>query len=562
MKLKKRSAPDRRVEAVDPAVEWPVHPAAPAGGIGPGMAESPEPLGLDLRLDALIAPLHPDAPASQLTDWTGGAPKRQKGKRNWIPGAPRSPGGADEEAATEDADSVADEDRKSRAAKAVDFIRDKLSANDLEALKAMALDPHLGLTMLQQDVVRKIGQFASVGDKSSVRRAVLELAERVDVSSPKDSAVLVAREGAGGAMSEKVSQEIAKLSDGKRSLEMTQGGRVLGALQSILGKNKAFEWKDGMDRGFRRLTERFGQEASGTIDVVVGAKPAGAAVGETPIGAWTSSPAGAAGPAPEPPVGRWAVPAATPGSAAEPGVGTWAIPGDAGAPGAAAGEEAPIGKWTSPGADGGQDAPVGKWVAPAQPAADSAAAQAAGPVGKWSVPAGDVGKWETPAAGAGPDAPVGKWVAPGGPGAPAVPGGADAPVGRWNQPAAGSAATGAEGPIGQWTSGGGPESGAPDDASIGKWSAPAGAGKAPAEARLGAWNVATAANPALGKWQREGDLVIADGLNLSDILRQNPNLSDVRLVELIQGSDTRQSPALKTVTTLARSVLGERFGFK
>ena len=82
-----------------------------------------------------------------------------------------------------------------------------------------------------------------------------------------------------------IADGLAAAEEGKRSLEMTQGGRVLGALQSILGQNKAFEWKDGMDRGFRRLTERFGQNASGAIDVVVGARPAGGAAAPAPTGA-------------------------------------------------------------------------------------------------------------------------------------------------------------------------------------------------------------------------------------------------------------------------------------
>ena len=80
-------------------------------------------------------------------------------------------------------------------AKTADFIRGKLSPEGVAAIKTLATDPQLGLTLLQQDALNKVGSYASVGDKSGVRRALLQLTEQVDVSSPKDGAVLVAGGG-------------------------------------------------------------------------------------------------------------------------------------------------------------------------------------------------------------------------------------------------------------------------------------------------------------------------------------------------------------------------------
>jgi hypothetical protein len=66
----------------------------------------------------------------------------------------------------------------------------------------------------------------------------------------------------------------------------------------------------------------------------------------------------------------------------------------------------------------------------------------------------------------------------------------------------------------------------------------------------------------MARWQSEGDLVLADGVNLSEILRKNPKLSDVRLVEIVSGADAKQSPTISTISKVARSILGQRFGFR
>jgi len=517
-------------DTATPSPEWLLHPAAPAGGIGPGGSESPQPLGFERSIESASTLPHPSAPESQLVDWTFGSLRRDKRRRNWILGAPRALQPVSAEPVDE-VEPAANEDR-TRSEKTKDFIRGTLSPEGIQAIKLLASDPQRGLALVQQDVLNKIGRYASVGDKSGVRRALLELTEQVDVSSPKDGAVLTARTGAESG-SERPERETETLPEGKRSVHMTQGGQVFGALASILGKEKAFDWKDGLGAGARRLTERFGHEATGTVDVVVGARPATATAADAPVGAWTGAPPGGTPVAPAAPVGQWDAPARSGGSG---------------------GGDAPVGKWTSAAPGGGEPAPVGQWNVP-KPGATGA--EPVTPVGKWATPSDAVGKWQPATVPSGPDAPVGQWAAPAAPGGGAPAAGADAPVGAWNQP--GHSAGGPSGAeaVGRWNAGG-----PPGEPKVGQWTAPGGSGPAAADARVGSWKVKAATDAALGQWQREGDLVIADGLNLSDLLRKNPNISDIRLVEIIQGTDAQPSPTLSAVDKVARSVLAQKFGFR
>lgn len=503
-----------------------------AGALEPGLLVAPQPLGLEPEEAPQTEREVPDRKFSQ---W-----RRRGGLRRSVPARPtlagipltvRQENAAGEEANEEDAKDKKDEGR-SRGAQALSYIRGKLSEGGVAQITAMIHDPSLALTTIQSDIIAKIGRYGSHGDKAGVRRALMELVEKVDVSSPKDSAVLIARDEAGDVLSSNVSQQVARLEGGKQSLQMTQGGRIVSQLQSILGQHKSFGWADGMDRGWRRLTERFGQQANGAIDVVVGGARPGEAAGALP---------GAAGPA---------APAQTP-------VGTWNAAGGGGAPAAA---EPKVGSWAMPQAAGsapnapGQP-PVGQWTmgAPADAGATTPAGTAgdAPQVGKWSVPeqvpgapgqdaAAKVGQWSTqPAAGGGAG--------------PANPQAGPPAVGTWNVPGTmDPAAAGADGAKGA------PAASQP----VGQWVTPQSAGAAGAEPKLGQWNTApAAASPVVGKFSTGGDIPLAGDLNLSEVLKQNPNISNVRLVELVQSAEAKQPPKLRAITELARSVFGKKFGF-
>jgi hypothetical protein len=471
-----------------------------AGALEPGLLTSPQPLGLEDRSDVA----HASSPDRVFSQW-----QRPKGlrrhmlARTTLAGIPL-PGQKDDQETEDDETKEARKDKgQSRGAQALTYIRGKLSEDGLAGIQAMVNDPGLALTTIQRDIVLRLGQYGRQGDKTGVRRALMDLVEKVDVSSPKDGAVLVAREEAGEMLSSNVSGQLARLEGGKRSLEMTQGGRVVGQIQSILGQHKAFGWTDGLDRGWRRLTERFGQHANGTIDVVVGSNQAGmpgaaaaespGAAPQTPVGSWNVSPG--AGAAPESaPVGSWVMPGSgNPGPAGQPPVGQWTIGGEGAAPAASPGDAGGIGKWAMPGS-GGTGAGAAAGPGSAAPA-----------VGQWAVPPGD-------AAAATPEG-----------GAPAI--------GKWNVAGAGS------------------DPGAP---AVGKWNVAGPEGAAPD---------ATPAGAKVGQWTTGADIPVAADLNLSDILRQNPNISNVRLVELAQSAEGRQPPRLRAITEIARSLFGKRFGF-
>jgi hypothetical protein len=65
----------------------------------------------------------------------------------------------------------------------------------------------------------------------------------------------------------------------------------------------------------------------------------------------------------------------------------------------------------------------------------------------------------------------------------------------------------------------------------------------------------------IGTWVPQ-DLPLTGGLNLSDVLRQNPEVSEVHLVKLVADSTGGQPSTLVSVANVARSVLAQRFGFR
>jgi hypothetical protein len=546
----------------------PPHPAAPTASNGPGFALSSSALGFDRT--TFHEQLDPASPAATL-DWATWNLDRSESDTP-LPGA-----GAEPSREEESEDQAGAFRGPSRASQLGHYIRDRLTVENFYKLQAVINDPSLAMTLAQQELVAKIGRYANTGDKSGVRRSMLELVEKVDVTSPADSAVLILRPDPGTPMASNLLQQLTALQGGKQSVEMTQGGRILGKLAPILADNGTFTGKDGMDRALGRLTQRFAQQAQGQVDIVMAQRGAPAMApppGAKPsVGAWSVAPEAASNPAQ---IGQWVVPGEGAASA-QPAVGQWTSPQSATPANDPAAE---LGKWKVGGTPSDPaSAPIGQWVQP--DAAGNAQLASGGDqgVGQWKVPGTSsdpanppVGQWVQPdAAGnarlsSGGDRDVGQWKVPG---TQSDPG--NAPVGQWVQPdAAGNAklAAGGDQSVGQWQMPGSPQqSGAP----IGQWTNPnapdaaarMGAGQ-PAAARVGSWIPPGAPGsslpPQVGQWLQAKDLPLADGVNLSDILRQNPNISGVRLVELIPGQTAQQPSRLGTIATAARSILAKRFG--
>ena len=408
-------------------------------------------------------------------------------------------------------------------------IRDCLSPSGLAQIRTMMYDPSLALTIPMRDVMGKLGRYGEIGDKDGVRRTVGELADKLNVGAPQHGTVLV-EQGLAERTPAPLETAPEPVKSGKRSLDLTQGGRTLLALAPVLTENGTLGWKDGLARGWQRLNERFALQAEGVVDVLVSPK--------------TASAAGAAGgPAP---VGGWSVPA----QAAD-AVGQWAPPGDAAAqPGAS-----PVGEWSA--AAPGPSAGVGTWAAPAGEAAGGTPA-----VGGWSVPdkgapagaagAAPTGQWQTPPAGA--PSGVGQWATP----EAAAGGGAPAPVGGWAVPS-GPATAGGGGPVGQWAAGAAAagESGA---AGVGQWSAapPQAAGGA----AVGQWSGPPAPDaPGVGQWAGAPVAIdaikITDRMTVADVVQQNPNITGLRILEFIP---QREGPVkVREIASLGAAFLKRRF---
>jgi hypothetical protein len=435
----------------------------------------------------------------------------------------------------------------------------------MSAIRAMMFDPKLALTVAQRDILNRLGRSAQVGDKAGVRGNLMELADRLDVTSPKDGAVMALDSPAAGSQA-LVSQGLLRLEKGKRSLEMTQGGRMLGALTPLLQKSGGFGWTDGLDQGWQRLNQRFGQQAHGVVDLVVpgdasaaktaaavgpaGSPPPVAAPSDAPVGRWGSTSAGGAPAGP----GAWTAPDGSSGADASGGVGAWKAGDSSGGIGqwSAPSDDAQaprVGQWSSPPET--PDAPAGAWSSP-KGGDQGAAAE----VGRWSAApdasnqASQVGHWTAPAA-EGPQVNAGSWTRPDSRQPAGQP-----PVGGWNSPSGGAPSTSAAA-VGQWHSG----DSAGAAASPGKWTPPPGPGPAPAPPPA-----TGGAPPATAGAVPQPDAVdlkkasVAGGLRVADLLAANPNISGVRLVEAAGGS-AGQPTTLREITSLGRALLQKRLGF-
>jgi hypothetical protein len=135
-------------------------------------------------------------------------------------------------------------------------------------------------------------------------------------------------------------------------------------------------------------------------------------------------------------------------------------------------------------------------------------------------------------------------------------------------PGGASDSTGA--PVGHWAA-------SPEDPTVGKWasaaappnaeSAPIGHFASPPDAAAGKRPVTTssragAAGHGIGQWIAGNDVPLVGGVNLSDVLRQNPEISHVRFVELLTRGGSGGPSTLASVGDAARTVLAQRFGIR
>ncbi len=525
---------------------------SPVGASGPpepgvfGSMTGARPLGLDEALpwDAC----HPSAPLSAHVDRL--APSDGASAFAQVPtsigvrslAAPSQPAahaaiqGALGSTATAQSPATGDPQDPPRASKASavgSFIRDRLSPDGLGELKAMMFDPKLALTVGQREIVSRIGRYAEVGDKSGIKRSLLDLVERVDVTSPKNATVLV-QQGLGPDASSAVAQVLSAVDPTKKSVDMTQGGRVLSMLAPVLQQNGAFDWKDGMDRGWQRLNERFAHQAQGTVDIVVPPQPAGAA--DPQIGAWSLPADGAAAKGQPPQPGVWTTPPSGAAGQASPQVGVWNAPPAAG-PGGTPADAASVGSWTVPKDAAAASGPAaGQWQLPKDPAGQAAAK------------AGAVGTWSTPPDGAPSGAnAVGAWSVPDA----AAKGGAPAAPGQWTipQPLAKDAGAGGPTPIGQWATGRGGDA----PATVGEWHI----GNAAVPQAAAASGSPSPAPIASASAAQPTDVTLAGGVKLSDLVRTNANISAVRYLQM--ATSAGQPSGLRELLTVGSSLLRQHF---
>ena len=479
--------------------------------------------------------------------------------------------GAPAAASPQPAEPQSDEGKPDTRKSVTAVIRDQLSPQGLSELRAMMFDPRLALTVAQRDILNRLGRSAHAGDKAGVRSSLLDLAERLDVTSPKDGAVLTLEQSSAAGLNAPVNAGLSRLDKAKRTLEMTQGGRALGVLTPVLQKSGGFTWSDGLDSGWQRLHQRFAQQAHGVVDLVVpGEAPAPSAptagldaatspaprtgAAETPVGRWGSPSSGSTAQSP----GKWSVPDGSPAATQAGGVGRWGVNDSAG-PSGGVGRWAPattspdevkapaVGQWSSEGSQAAGP-PVGEWSSP-EKTADGPAPE----VGRWTAPSDatdkspSVGRWSGPAGTAGepPSAqtPVGAWTTPG-EGHPA------APVGRWG----GAPEDPAKAPgVGRWLS----DQEAESAAAPGRWTPAHAPGAAGSPAPPGS-SSASAVSPGPETLDL-GKATVAGGVRVADLLAANPKISGLRIVQVVSGS-AGQPATLREVTSLGRVLLQKRFG--
>jgi hypothetical protein len=301
---KKRARRDERPEEWESDAAFEPHPSAPSALPGPGLHAAVEPVGLSEPFEYG----DPASPAARL-DWRA-SPVLEPTANVWEAGAIIDSGRRRK--GSQKAQEPPETKRRAGGAAAPNALRDRLTRQNVDDLRKVMEDPGLATTMSQRIVAEEAGRAALAGNREGFRRSLADLVERLDVTSPKDSAVLLQQQAGLQASS----QLQALLGRGKMTMEMTQGGRLLNRVAPMLQKYAGFDIKGDIDGAYSGLSQRFATKAQGAVDVVMGV-PEGATGPGTVPGERDFSPAGPAGsggPA------RGAAPAAGSGPAGPEGV--------------------------------------------------------------------------------------------------------------------------------------------------------------------------------------------------------------------------------------------------
>jgi hypothetical protein len=283
---KKRSRRDDRPEELESDVAFEPHPFAPSALPGPGQHAAVEPLGLSEPFDYR----DPASPAARL-DWR--APPMLEPTTNVWEAGPIIDSGRRRKGSQKAQAPPPETTRRAGGAAAPNALRDRLTRQNVDDLRKVMEDPGLATTMSQRIVAEEAGRAALAGDREGFRRSLADLVERLDVTSPKDSAVLLQQQAGLQASS----QLQALLGRGKITMEMTQGGRLLNRVAPMLQKYAGFDIKGDIDGAYSGLSQRFATKAQGAVDVVMGV-PEGAGPPPPGVGGRDFSPAAPAGGAP------------------------------------------------------------------------------------------------------------------------------------------------------------------------------------------------------------------------------------------------------------------------
>jgi hypothetical protein len=148
------------------------------------------------------------------------------------------------------------------------MLRDRKETVD--ELKKAVEAPELQATMGQRVAAEEAGVAAKRGDREALRQALAGLVQKLNVSSPKDAAVLLKQE----AGLQAGNQVRGLLGQGKTTLDGTPGGRLFGKIGPIIRDYAPVDMKGEVDGAWGGLAEKFALGAQGKVDVVLGAAPA------------------------------------------------------------------------------------------------------------------------------------------------------------------------------------------------------------------------------------------------------------------------------------------------
>ena len=150
------------------------------------------------------------------------------------------------------------------------WLAGRTSDGRLDAVRKVASDANT--TMSQKVAAEEAGRQAIKGDKLALKLALANLVEKLDFTSPQNSAVLLA----GAAGDQASMQAMMLMARGKMTLEGTQGGQLFRQLAPVLQKVSPIDVKKEVDEAWGGMAEKFASQAKGSVDVVLKADPAAA----------------------------------------------------------------------------------------------------------------------------------------------------------------------------------------------------------------------------------------------------------------------------------------------